>query len=82
MENKDKEMITIQMTMEEVMQFGKIVEEVLKLLEDATDAVDELFDIILPVIIEIKKREETEQPEKTEEEAESRAEQTGSGRGL
>ena len=71
MENKEKGMITIQMTMEEVMQFGKTVEEVLTLLEDATDAVDELFDMILPVIIEIKKREVTEQPEKTEEEAEN-----------
>ena len=71
MKKNNKEMITIQMTMEEEKRFAKTIEEVLTLLEDATDAVDELFDMILPVVLEIKEKEEEEQAKKTEKEVEN-----------
>ena len=51
---KDKEMITIQMTVEEAKEFWNTLQEVLVLLEDAEEAVEDLFDMILPVIIELE----------------------------
>ena len=51
-------MITIQMTAEEAKQIGNAIEKVLFLLDDATEAVEDIFDMMLPIMVEIKEEEE------------------------
>lgn len=65
---KNNEMITIQMTVEEAKQFGDAIQEVLVLLNDAAAAVAELFDTILPVIVEIENKDKAERQGESEEE--------------
>ena len=65
---KNNEIITIQMTVEEAKQFGDAIQEVLVLLNDAAAAVAELFDTILPIIVEIEREEKPEKQEKPEQE--------------
>ncbi len=60
-------MVTIRMTEEEAKGIYSSLMEVLKLLDFAAERIGDLFDMILPVVVEIKKEKKTnpEEDEKT-----------------
>ncbi len=58
-------MIMIQMTEKEAEEVGSTMIEMLKALYFAAGLITDLFDIILPVVVEIKKEKKTT-PEKSE----------------
>ncbi len=60
-------MITVQMTAEEAKQIGNAIEKVLFLLDDATDAAEDIFDMLLPIMVEINEEEEAA-PKEAEDE--------------
>lgn len=66
MEKYEKnEMIMIQMTEKEAEEVGSTMIEMLKALDFAAGLITDLFDMIFPVVVEIKKEKKTT-PEKSE----------------
>ena len=53
------EMVTIRMTEEEAKGIYSSLMEVLKLLDFEAELIDNLFDMVLPVVVEIKKEKKT-----------------------
>ena len=52
-------MVTIRMTEEEAKGIYSSLMEVLKLLDFGAELIDNLFDMVLPVVVEIKKEKKT-----------------------